>query len=80
MASIAFSQSVLAQSTLLEKVKSDPKESLALCQKFRSLNSKGISASSKEAINEISRQKNLSTTDSEILSIYVIGLHCPDVN
>ena len=71
---------VLAQSNLLESVKRNPKEAKALCNQFRSLNTKGVSASSNEAINQISRQKNLSDTDAEILSLYVIGLHCPDVN
>ncbi len=80
MASIAITQGVCAQSNLLENVKRNPEESRVLCEQFRSLNSKGISASSQEAINSISRQKNLSTTDAEILSIYVIGLHCPEVN
>ncbi len=77
---IGFTPGVLAQSTLLENVKRNPKEALALCKQFRNLNSNGISASSTDAIKEISRQKNLSMTDAEILSIYVIGLHCPDVN
>ena len=68
------------QSKLLENVKKNPEEAIALCNKFRSLNSQGISASSEETINEVSTQKNLSTIDAEILSIYVIGLHCPDVD
>ena len=77
---IALTQEVLAQSNLLENVKKNPSEAKALCRQFRNLNSKGVSASSKEAINAISSQRNLSSTDAEILSIYVIGLHCPDVN
>ena len=77
---IAFTPGAFAQSNLLENVKRNPQEAKALCQQFRRLNSKGVSASSKAAIGEISRQKNLSITDAEILSIYVIGLHCPDVN
>ncbi len=77
---IASTQGVFAQSNLLENVKQNSKEALALCSHFKSLNSKGISASSKEAIQEIASQKKLSTTDAEILSIYVIGLHCPEVN
>jgi len=77
---IAFTPGALAQSSLLENVKRNPKEAQALCNQFRSLNTKGISSSSQEAIDKISRQRKLSVTDAEILSIYVIGLHCPDVN
>ena len=71
---------VLAQSNLLENVKSNPEEAKSICNELRALNSNGISASSKEAIETISRRKNLSELDAEILSIYVIGLHCPEVN
>ena len=77
---IAFMPGVMAQSNLLESVKRNPKEAKALCMQFRKLNSIGVSASSNQAIKEISSQKNLSNTDAEILSMYVIGLHCPDVN
>ena len=81
MVIIAFTPcAVVAQSNLLESVKRNPKEAQALCKQFRQLNSKGISASSKEALDQVSRQKNMSITDAEILSIYVIGLNCPDVN
>ena len=69
-----------AQSNLLESVKQNPKEAIALCNKFRSLNSKGLSASSPKALKEIANQRNLSEVDAEILSIYVIALHCPSVN
>ncbi len=69
----------LAQSNILESVKNNPQEAVSLCNHFRTLNSKGISASSEEAIKEISRKKNLTIVDAEVLSIYVIGLHCPDV-
>ena len=77
---IAFTPGMMAQSNLLESVKRNPKEAKALCRQFRNLNSIGVSASSNQAIKEISSQKNLSNTDAEILSMYVIGLHCPDVN
>ena len=76
---IALPQPLFAQSNLLESVKRNPKEAKTLCRELRGLNSKGVSASSKEAINQISRQKSLSPTDAEILSIYVIGMYCPDV-
>tara|TARA_Y100001968_G_scaffold187355_1_gene171748 strand:- start:16368 stop:16643 length:276 start_codon:yes stop_codon:yes gene_type:complete len=68
-----------AQSNLLESVKRNPQEAIAICSRFRELNSKGISASSKESIKEISQKRNLNETDSEILSMYIRGLHCPDV-
>ncbi len=71
---------VLAQSNLLETVKRNPEEAKLLCKQFRDMNSKGISINSNEAISEISSKRNLSKIDAEILSIYVIGLHCPDVN
>ena len=76
----ASTQPTMAQSNLLESVKRNPKEAKALCKQFRNLNSIGVSASSNQAIKEVSSQKNLSNTDAEILSMYVIGLHCPDVN
>ena len=71
--------SAQAQSTLLESVKRNPQEAVELCKKFRALNSQGISASSKESIKKIADERNLNEIDAEIISIYVIGLHCPDV-
>ena len=79
LATIASANFAYAQSQLLETVKDNPKEATALCKRFRDLNSKGISSGSKEVINEISSEKQLSSTDAEILSIYVIGMYCPDV-
>ena len=73
------SSGLKAQSNLLESVKRNPEEARKLCTQFRNLNAKGLSVSSKEAISEVSRKRNLSQIDAEILSIYVIGLHCPDV-
>jgi len=69
-----------AQSDLLESVKKNPKEANSLCKEFRELNTKGISASSKETINKLAKEKNISSIEAEILSIYVIGLYCPDIN
>ena len=43
---------IKAQSTLLENVKQNPNEAIALCKKFKRLNDQGISASSKETINQ----------------------------
>ncbi len=67
------------QSQLLESVKNNPEEAKALCNEFRRKNSIGLSSRSKDVIEGISQAKNLSFTDAEILSIYVIGMHCPDV-
>ena len=70
---------VLSQSNLLETVKKNPKEARILCNKFREFNSRGISASSDKAIEYVSNKKKLTPVKSEIFSIYVIGLHCPDI-
>ena len=70
---------VFSQSTLLESVKKNPNEAKNLCKKFRELNSKGISASSDQAIKYVSNKKKLTPVNAEIFSIYVIGLHCPDI-
>ncbi len=70
---------VFSQSNLLESVKKNPNEAKNLCNKFRDFNSKGISASSDKAINYVSNKKKLNPVDAEIFSIYVIGLHCPDI-
>tara|TARA_Y100001968_G_scaffold141710_1_gene129540 strand:- start:687 stop:953 length:267 start_codon:yes stop_codon:yes gene_type:complete len=78
-ACIFISEGVLAQSNLLETVKKNPKEAQALCNYFRELNSQGLSAGSPEAISRIAKRRNLNLLDAEILSIYVIGLNCPEV-
>ena len=70
---------VLSQSNLLETVKKNPNEARNLCNKFREFNSKGISASSDQAIDYVSNKKKLTPVNAEIFSIYVIGLHCPDI-
>ena len=76
--SIGFSPA-LSQSNLLESVKKNPNNAIEICKKLKQLNSKGISASSDEAVNYISKKNNLSPVNAEILSIYIIGLHCPNV-
>ena len=68
-----------AQSTLLESVKRNPNEALEQCKKFKYLNSQNLSASSKNSINKISQQRNISSIDAEILSMYIRGLYCPEV-
>ena len=70
---------VLGQSNLLESVKKNPANAIQMCNKFKEFNSKGISASSDKAIEFVSKKNNLNPINAEILSIYVIGLHCPQV-
>ncbi len=70
---------VFSQSNLLESVKKNPNEARNLCEKFREFNSKGISANSDKAIKYVSNKKKLTSVNAEIFSIYVIGLHCPDI-
>ena len=70
---------VLSQSNLLESAKKNPGEAKNICNKFRELNSKGVSASENEAIDYVSKRNKLTSVNAEIFSIYVIGLHCPDV-
>ena len=70
---------VFSQSNLLESVKKNPSEAMNICNKFREFNSKGISASSNKAIEYVSKRNKLTPVNAEIYSIYVIGLHCPDI-
>ena len=77
-----FSNSLLpvfSQSNLLESVKKNPEEAINICNKFKELNSKGVSANSDKAIEYVSKRNKLTPVNAEIFSIYVIGLHCPDV-
>ena len=70
---------VLSQSNLLENVRKNPDEALNMCNKFKEFNSKGISASSDKAIEYVAKKNKLTPVNAEIYSIYVIGLHCPDI-
>ena len=70
---------VFSQSNLLESVKKNPGEAINICNKFREFNSKGISANSDKAIEYVSKKNKLTPVNAEIFSIYVIGLHCPDI-
>ena len=70
---------VFSQSNLLESVKKNPEDAINICNKFREFNSKGISASSDKAIEYVSKKNKLTPIHAEIFSIYVIGLHCPDI-
>ena len=76
--SFAINQEAIAQSRLLEDVKRNPDEAKSICQNFRELNKKNISAGSTQSIQKISTQKNISEVDAEILSMYVRGLYCPE--
>ena len=74
-----YTYPVFSQSNLLESVKKNPGEAKNLCIKFREFNSRGISASSDKAIEYVSKKNKLTPFNAEIFSIYVIGLHCPDI-
>ena len=76
--SFAINQEAMAQSRLLEEVKSNPDEAKSICQNFRELNKNDISAGSPQSIQKISNQKNISEIDAEIISMYVRGLYCPE--
>ena len=77
--SFVYINPVSSQSNLLESVKKNPVDAIKMCNKFKEFNSKGISASSDKAIEFVSKKNNLNPINAEILSIYVIGLHCPQV-
>ena len=68
-----------AASALLESVKQNPGLAKSLCAQFKQLNASGQSATSKESIARVAASQGLSTLDAEVLTTYVIGLHCPDV-
>ena len=70
---------VFSQSNLLESVKKNPNEARNLCNKFREFNSTGDSASSTKVVKYVANKKKLTPVNAEIFSIYVIGLHCPDI-
>lgn len=69
----------LAASPLLESVKQNPQIARNLCGELRGLNAKGVSATSPQAIALVASRQGLNSTDAEILTTYVVGLHCPDV-
>ena len=71
---------ILAQSNLLESVKKNPKNAIEMCNKFKEFNKKGISANDDEAINYVLKKNKLSTPrNAEVLSLYAIAIHCPNV-
>ena len=78
-APLLFCPAALANSPLLETVKQNPTLARQLCSSFQALNAQGQSATAAEAIAVVARNQGLSAKDAEVLTIYVIGLHCPDV-
>ena len=70
---------VSASSELLKDVKRNPQQAKGMCRDFKSLNENGKSAYSKKSIRSISKSRNLSEDDAEILVTYVVGMHCPNV-
>jgi hypothetical protein len=70
---------VQAASALLETVKENPALRQRLCERFKQFNAQGKLATSKESIAWVAADQGLSPVDAEVLSTYVIGLHCPDV-
>ena len=77
--SLSYINPILSQSNLLDTVKKNPATAIKMCDKFKEFNSKGISASSDKVIDFVSKKNNLDPINAEILSIYVIGIHCPQV-
>ena len=77
--SLSYINPILSQSNLLDTVKKNPANAIKMCDKFKEFNSKGISASSDKVIDFVSKKNNLDPINAEILSIYVIGIHCPQV-
>ena len=72
---------IYSQTNLLESVKKNPKNAIEICTKLKELNNQGISANSDRAINYVSEKwrPKLNPLNAEIISIYIIGLHCPKV-
>ena len=78
---LGINNPINSQTNLLESVKKNPKNAIEICSKLKELNSQGVSANSDIAINYVSRKwkTQLNPLNAEILSIYIIGLHCPKV-
>ncbi|MCP9815268.1 hypothetical protein KBY76_01130 [Synechococcus sp. GreenBA-s] len=69
----------LANSPLLDSVKQNPQLARSLCNDLKDLNAKGVSATSPKAVAMVASRQGLNKTDAEILTTYVVGLHCPEV-
>jgi hypothetical protein len=72
-------QPLQAASALLDSVKQNPALAKSLCAQFKQLNAAGRSATSPDSIAMVASSQGLSPMDAEVLTTYVIGLHCPDV-
>ncbi len=68
-----------ANSPLLDRVKQNPQLARSLCSDLKALNAQGISATSPQALAMVASRQGLNRTDAEILTTYVVGLHCPEV-
>jgi hypothetical protein len=68
-----------AGSALLDRVKQNPKVAAAICTELRGFNAQGLTSTSPQAVDRIAVMQGLNKTDAEILTTYVVGLHCPDV-
>jgi len=68
-----------ATAGMLDTVKQNPALARSLCEQFKQLNASGQSATSNESIARVAASQGLSSLDAEVLTTYVIGLHCPDV-
>ena len=73
------SGTALAASPLLESVKQNPQLAKSLCNELRQLNGQGIRSTTPQAIALVAQRQNISQADAEIVTTYVVGLHCPDV-
>ena len=78
LTSFAINQEAMAQSRILEDVKKNPEQANSMCKDFKELNKNNISAGSRKSIQAISKKKNISEVEAEILSMYVRGLYCPE--
>jgi hypothetical protein len=67
------------QSQILESVKRNPGKAKQICAQLRQMNAEGVSYTSRKATRQIAQQEGLSPGDAEVLTTYVVGLHCPDV-
>jgi hypothetical protein len=57
----------------------NPKVAVAICTELRGLDAQGLTSTSPQAVERIAVMQGLNKTDAEILTTYVVGLHCPDV-
>jgi len=76
---VAIQSPAQAGSALLDRVKQNPKLAVAICTELRGLNAQGLTSTSPQAVDRIAVMQGLNKTDAEILTTYVVGLHCPDV-